>query len=364
MDVPLASTVHLKNMSESDLMVIGKAFPDDKLTDAQRLNKAETVRSQFMLFIDTIDNKNKARDKVLNCVTQSIAECMLTLASLDLPLVKALKYAALIPYSNVCTVTIQYQGLCELIYRTGSVASISCGVVYKGDQFAYELGSNPALRCIRGEESATEANLTHAWALARNINGADTIEVMELPDLQRVKKASKMSTGPAWRNWWGQMYRKAPIRRMVNYLRTGGDPTAQTVLARALDLENSEFMLSQLDKYKELRETHSAELGERVSASLQAPPEELPALESTPSEIPPPTADEDNALATIVGELREGVESTLMDAEFILQVTFSLFERNAIKSTTEFNAVWNAIVNEKAFNLATGDRIPDLGEQV
>jgi phage RecT family recombinase len=358
MNYPLVATTHLANMSDGDLMVIGKAFPGDNLTDEQRLIKAETMRSQFMLYIDNVDNKKGARDAILRCVTQSIAECMLTLASIDLPLTKSLGYAALIPYAGVCTVTIMYQGLCELIYRSGTIASIQCGLVFDGDQFAYEVGTAPALRCIRGDKPATEANLTHAWSIAHNATGPDTIEVMERSELDKVKGASKMSKGPAWRDWWGQMYRKAPIRRMAKYLQTSTSGAAQAVLARALELDNSGFMLSQNEKYKEIQDANSKELSEQVSAILKAP-EALPA----PTEIPPPTADEDNALATIVGEMREGVDSSMMDSEFIVQVTFGLLGRNDIQSKTEFNQVWNAIVNEKAFDLETGERIPDMGEQ-
>ncbi len=349
MDYPLAATVHLKNMSESELMVIGKAFPEESLTDEQRMNKAVTMRAQFMLYIETIDNSKNARDKVLQCVTQSIAECMLTLASLDLPMVRSLKYAALIPYSNVCTVSIMYQGLCELIYRTGSVASISCGVVYKGDQFAYEVGTNPALRCIRGTEPATEDNVTHAWALAHNVKGPDTIEVMELPDLQRIKNASKMSKGPAWRNWWGQMYRKAPIRRMANYLRMGAG-AAQTVLARALDLENSEFRLEQLDKYRDMRKTHSRELIDAAFSDGDGP-----------KTLPAPKNNDD--LRRAVSEMRESTESSLSDDGFIRAVIVDVLKKKTMQPGEEFDKVWNAIVVEKNYDLATAERIPDIEEK-
>jgi len=354
MNAPLQYSEHLMNLPESDVRMIADSFPSDDLSGEQRLRKAGTMLAQTKLYIDN----SKTKDKLLACVAQSIAESILTLASLDLPLTQSLGYAALIPYGNVCTVSLMYQGLGELMMRTGTIGSIQTGVVYKGDSFKYELGSDPWLKYSRGDELATDANLTHSWCIAHNLHGPKSIEVMERSELDKVRKASKMPQGPAWKGWFSQMTRKAPMRRMAKYMQTAVGGMAQSTLSMGLDLENSQYDIGRMDHYKQIRQDNSDELKARAAASL-APPEALPA----PTEIPPPTVDEDNALATIVGEMREGVESTLMDAEFILQVTFSLFEKNEITSKAEFVAVWNAIVNEKAFDLATGDRIPDMGEQ-
>jgi phage RecT family recombinase len=265
MDCPLVATEHLSNMSESDLMVIGNAFPDDTLDDDQRSRKAKTMVAQFAMYID---NSEKARDKLLACVTQSIAECMLTLASLDLPLTKSLGYAALIPYGGVCTVMLQYQGLGELMYRTGTVASIQTGVVYKGDKFDYELGSNPWLTYKEGDGKRTDENLTHSWCICHNKVGPQTIEVMNKAELDKVRKASKMPDGPAWKGWFSQMCRKAPEKRIAKYMQTAVGGMAQTTLARGLDLENSQYDVGRIEHYKGVRAEHSKSLMAKASESL------------------------------------------------------------------------------------------------
>ena len=149
------------------------------------------------------------------------------------------------------------------------------------------------------------------------------------------------------------MYRKAPIRRMANYLRTGTGGDAQTILAHALDLENSEFRLEQLDKYKEMRAEHSGELKDRAAATLTAPPS-LPA----PKGVSPAGKDK-KALLEFVTDMRSSTESSLADAEFIQQVIFDHFGKQTIDTLEEFAAVWDDIVNEKQRDLATGQRIPD-----
>ena len=265
MNCPLAATVHLKNMSENDLMVIGKAFPGDDLSGEQRLYKAQTMVAQFALYIE---NSDKARAKLLACVTQSIAESMLTLASLDLPLTKSLGYAALVPYGGVCTVSLMYQGLGELMMRTGTIGSIQTGVVFEGDEFSYELGSDPWLKYTRGEGDASDDKLTHAWCIAHNNQGPKTIEVMERSELNKVRAASKMPQGPAWKGWFSQMCRKAPMRRMTKYMQTAVGGMAQTTLARGLDLENSQYDIGRMDHYKGVRQAHSDDLKARAHASL------------------------------------------------------------------------------------------------
>lgn len=273
MNCPLADTEHLKSMSKSDLMVVGNAFPGDDLNDEQRLRKAETMVAQFALYIE---NSEKSKAAILGCVAQSIAESMLTLASLDLPLTKSLGYAALIPYSGVCTVALMYQGLGELMMRTGTIGSIQTGVVYEGDEFSYELGSDPRLKYSRGGKAATDDKLTHAWCIAHNLQGPKTIEVMERSELDKVRRASKMPQGPAWKGWFSQMCRKAPMRRMAKYMQTAVGGMAQSTLARGLELENSQFNLDRTDHYKGVRQAHSDEMKAKAHASL-APPANLPA---------------------------------------------------------------------------------------
>jgi len=268
MDCPLADTRHLANMSESDLAIIGNAFPDETLSDEQRMKKAMTFRSQFKLYIDNTDNSKGGRDKLLRCVTQSIAESMLTLASLDLPLTKSLGYAALIPYGGICTVQLMYQGLGGLMYRTGTVASIQTGVVYEGDKFDYELGSEPWLKYKEGEGKRTDDKLTHAWCICHNKTGPQTIEVMDRAELNKVKKASKMPDGPAWKGWFSQMCRKAPEKRIAKYMQTAVGGMAQTTLARGLDLENSQYDLERMGHYKNVRQAHSEDMKGRANASL------------------------------------------------------------------------------------------------
>ena len=88
------------------------------------------------------------------------------------------------------TVSLMYQGLGELMMRTGTIGSIQTGVVYEGDKFDYELGSDPWLKYGRRDGPATDDKLTHAWCIAHNLHGPKTIEVMDRNELNKVRRAS------------------------------------------------------------------------------------------------------------------------------------------------------------------------------
>ena len=360
MSLPLASTSHLQNMTDTDLMVIGNAFPGEKLDDESRLRKAKTVVAEFKLYIDTTDNKKGGRDKLLACITQSIAESMLTLASLDLPLTRSLGYAALIPYANVCTVMLQYQGLGELMYRTGTVASIQTNVVYKGDKFDYELGSTPWLKYKDGGEPHTDANLTHAWCICHNKTGPQTIEVMDRKELDKVHKASQNPNGPAWKGWFSQMCRKAPEKRIAKYMQTAVGGVAQTTLGLALDLENSQYNLERMDHYKTVRDDHSRKVLGEANADLDGPakpPEAQDALPEPEGWIS--AKGKSNAsLRKAVRELRGVTDSSLSDDDYVRVAILDVLGKKTIDNREEFTKVWDDVVNERNRDASTGERIP------
>ncbi len=282
MNAPLTYSAHLTNLPEQSILAIADAFPDDSLDTEQRRRKAMTYLSQAKLYIETA----QSRDKILACVSESIAECVMSLASMDLPLIKSLGFAALIPYSNVCTISIMYQGLVELIMRSGTVASIQAGVVYEGQEFDYELGSEPWLKCKMFDGNRSDDKLTHAWAIAHNLNGPKSIEVMDRAELDKVRAASNQKSGVIYKNWFAEMCRKAPTRRLAKYMRKAVGGVPQLVLERALDIENAQFDLGKLDHYKGVRQAHSDDLKARAHASLTEPTLPAPALTEDGHPIP------------------------------------------------------------------------------
>ncbi|WP_419066800.1 recombinase RecT, partial [Hominenteromicrobium sp.] len=83
---------------------------------AQLKNSLKDKAGQFMSsMIDLYSGETALQ----NCDPEKVALECVKAAALDLPLVKSLGYAYVVPYKNVPTFTIGYKGLVQLAQRTG-----------------------------------------------------------------------------------------------------------------------------------------------------------------------------------------------------------------------------------------------------
>lgn len=109
------------------------------------------------------------------------------------------------------------QGLLKVAYRSGNFLSIEAQVVYDGEFFEYELGDAPFIRHKRNATSVAGRKITNAYAIAKTTNGGIFREVMEKPDLDKIRAVSRATKGPN-KDWPEEMARKAPLRRLWKYL--------------------------------------------------------------------------------------------------------------------------------------------------
>lgn len=93
--------------------------------------KAGAFRSSILDLYsgDNYLQKCEPRDVVMEC---------LKAASLDLPIVKSLGFAYIVPYNNRPTFIIGYKGLIQLAQRTGQYKTINAGIVYEGEYKGYD----------------------------------------------------------------------------------------------------------------------------------------------------------------------------------------------------------------------------------
>jgi len=348
MSSTLTHPKYILELPEATVYAIASAFPGQDLTDVDRAKRCLTHLHQYKLWIET---SQKQQGALLGCVLESHAECALSLASMDLPLIRSLSYAALIPYSGVCTVTLMYQGLGELMQRAGTIGSIQTGAVYEGDTFDYELGSEPWLKHRPGGENADD-RLTHTWCVIHNLKGPQSIEVMDRDELAKVRRASKSPDSPAWKNWFSQMCRKAPMRRLAKFMHTAVGGMAQTTLARGLDLENSQYDVERMGHYKTVREEHSRKVLGEANADLDgpaAPPKALPALK--------PATDLSGAkkqlLATVM-KARKDISNDLTDGKFIVLLVQAEYGRDKLQSVAECKQIEAVLDN---YNVRTGKKV-------
>lgn len=178
--------------------------------------------------------------KLAECQPASVFACVIQASQLGLrPGLMGECY--LIPYKDQCTLQIGYQGLLDLVRRSGLVESISAHIVHERDEFDVEWGTTPGIKhrpYLDGDPGAVRL----VYAVAKLKGGGAHAEVMNLTDIERIKNrsqnvinAARYGKATPWDTDFGEMARKTVLRRICKYLPKSTD------LATALALDDSAY---------------------------------------------------------------------------------------------------------------------------
>lgn len=168
-------------------------------------------------------NSNASLQK---CTRESILKSVYNVAITGLSINPTLKYAALVPRKGECTLMPMYQGLVKLIADTGSIIDVSAHVVYEGDEFEEELGSNPKIIHKPRRESKV-LTLAYATAILPSKSGSITkIEVMDKEDIYAIRERSEayraykngLVSSCIWLSDEAEMWRKTVLKRLCKYI--------------------------------------------------------------------------------------------------------------------------------------------------
>jgi recombination protein RecT len=115
-------------------------------------------------------------------------------------------------------------GVIKKVRNSGELKSLNSNVVHVKDTFRYWIDDD-------GEHVLHEPNLTDAergeitcvYAVAKTHKGGVYTEVMTRGQVDQVRKASKAPNSPAWTQWYGEMGRKAVVRRLAKRLPMSSD---------------------------------------------------------------------------------------------------------------------------------------------
>lgn len=135
------------------------------------------------------------------CNLMSLAGAMLTLSSLGLEPNTPLGHAYLIPFAKRAKVNgkwqqvgtdvqvvLGYRGLLDLSRRSGQLASIHADVVYEGDDFSFEYGSNQHIRHVpKGGREGRKPLWCYAHA---KLKDGEAFEVLPYPQVLAIRNAS------------------------------------------------------------------------------------------------------------------------------------------------------------------------------
>jgi len=163
--------------------------------------------------------------RLAQCSAPSLLGAIFTCAQLGLEPGGALGHAFLIPYRDECQFQIGYKGMIELARRSGQIQSLSARCVCEGDEFEYSYGLHEDL-IHRPATGGKRGALTHAYAVAKLMDGGVQFEVMDRFELEEIRDGSQgyqtaikyNKKDTPWISSFDEMCRKTVIRRMFKYL--------------------------------------------------------------------------------------------------------------------------------------------------
>ena len=165
------------------------------------------------------------------CEPKTVLFAVMAASRIGLEINGPLQECWLIPYKTECTLQIGYRGFQGLARRGGDIRSIEARLVFEGDHFDVQYGTDPRIDHKPNGET-DPAKLTHVYAVAFDKAGKSfAFDVLTREDVERARKSSRMANGGAWKDHTGEMWRKTAVRRLAKYLPLSPD------LAAAIELD-------------------------------------------------------------------------------------------------------------------------------
>lgn len=155
--------------------------------------------------------------KISKCSPESITLAVLQAAALGLELGTGDAY--LIPYSNSATLSVGYRGMIKLAKKSGEITHLKAEVVYEGEEFRVWSDSQGEHLQHVPSFPRSERAIIAAYVRINCHDGFVDYEYIDVAEIDRVKAASEAKmrgkTSPAWSQWFGEMAKKAVIRRAL-----------------------------------------------------------------------------------------------------------------------------------------------------
>lgn len=201
-EVAISPVTGLRNFLEKNKAQIAAALP-------KHLNPDRMCRLALTAF-----SQNRALEK---CELNTIFASVVIASQLGLEIGIA-GQGFLVPYKGRCTFIPGWQGLVDLVSRSGR-AAVWTGAVFEGDEFDWALGDRPYVKHKpQGEDNI--GKLTHTYAVGR-AKGSDwpIIEVWAQDRLvSHRNKYNKVGDDHYSFKSWEMYARKIPLLQVIKYL--------------------------------------------------------------------------------------------------------------------------------------------------
>lgn len=167
---------------------------------------------------------------LLDCTPQSVFNACMRAAQDGL--LPDGRDGAIVKYGDEAQWLVMVGGIQKKARNSGEVASIIARVVMKTDSFRYWIDEEGEhLKYEPSDEQPEIANLEQArelvrcvFAMAKLKDGTILVEVMSVEAVARVQSMSRAKKDKSpWNQWWGEMAKKTPIRRLSKRLPSSSD---------------------------------------------------------------------------------------------------------------------------------------------
>lgn len=225
-----------------------------------------------------------------DCDPASIMACVMSAAQLGLePGVLGSCY--LIPRKNQCTLLVGYQGLLDLIRRSGQVRSIACRVVYEADEFEVDYGASRVF-VHRPNLRRSDERILGFYCHAVLASGEEQFEWMPLAEVERIRRRSQSGNGGPWATDFAEMGKKTVLRRAAKYL-----PRSIELSTALSENDRAEFGTETISETVSHVEVVRSPASPSSSVRLPAPPppasdsfvqaiEDAPSVPASPEVVP------------------------------------------------------------------------------
>jgi len=155
------------------------------------------------------------------CTKESLLNAVIKASVLGLEISTPLGFAYIVPYKNkngelIASLIVGYKGYITLAHR--AKAYPVARIVYQGDFFQYEYGTEEYIKHIPCGESDPE-KITHAYAIIHVSSNIKIFNVVSMDEIKRIKArspASNSSHSP-WNTDFPAMCQKVAIKQTIKY---------------------------------------------------------------------------------------------------------------------------------------------------
>lgn len=200
----------------NDLVLVGSAknlsayFEKPGVLEALQKSAANNIDPQRVTKIVCRFASDPKQRSLLNCTMASLYTAVSECISLGME--PRLGRAYFVPYGNVCTFMLGYQGMLDLARNGGVHATVHA--VFVGDEFQFVEGTEERITHIPNlDTERIEENFRYAYVVSKFADGHVSHTVMNKKEIDAVRRRSKAGGSGPWVTDYVEMAKKTVVRR-------------------------------------------------------------------------------------------------------------------------------------------------------